>query len=43
VPKHFDDAVDRRTTRRILPISLGDKQICLEMDDPLNALPDSRQ
>jgi uncharacterized protein len=39
VPKHFDDAawVGARLVE-ILPISLGDKQACLEMDDPLQRL-----
>ena len=39
VPKHFDDAawIGARLVE-ILPISLGDKQICLEMDDPLQRL-----
>jgi Lon protease-like protein len=39
VPKHFDDAswVGSRLVE-ILPISLGDKQVCLEMDDPLQRL-----
>ena len=39
VPKHFDDAawVGSRLVE-ILPISLGDKQACLEMQDPLQRL-----
>ncbi len=39
VPKHFDDAawVGARLVE-ILPISLGDKQACLEMLDPLDRL-----
>jgi uncharacterized protein len=39
VPKHFDDAawVGARLVE-ILPISLGDKQACLEMMDPLDRL-----
>lgn len=39
VPKHFDDAgwVGSRLVE-ILPISLGDKQACLEMNDPLQRL-----
>jgi Lon protease-like protein len=39
VPKHFDDAgwVGSRLVE-ILPISLGDKQACLEMQDPLERL-----
>jgi Lon protease-like protein len=39
VPKHFDDAawVGARLVE-ILPISLGDKQTCLEMQDPLQRL-----
>lgn len=39
VPKHFDDAswVGSRLVE-ILPISLGDKQACLEMTDPLERL-----
>ena len=39
VPKHYDDAawVGARLVE-ILPISLGDKQACLEMLDPLDRL-----
>ena len=39
VPKHFDDAswVGSRLVE-ILPISLGDKQACLEMQDPVQRL-----
>jgi len=39
VPKHFDDAswVGSRLVE-ILPISLGDKQACLEMEDPVRRL-----
>jgi uncharacterized protein len=39
VPKHFDDAgwVASRLVE-ILPISLGDKQACLELDDPVTRL-----
>ena len=41
VPKHFDDAawVGSRPVE-IPPISLGDKQACLEMQDPLQRLAD---
>ncbi len=39
VPTHFDDAswVGSRLVE-ILPISLGDKQACLEMEDPVQRL-----
>lgn len=39
LPKHFDDAswVGSRLVE-ILPISLGDKQACLELDDPIARL-----
>jgi Lon protease-like protein len=39
VPKHFDDAgwVGARLAE-ILPIDLADKQLCLEMDDPVDRL-----
>ncbi|MFO1426436.1 MAG: LON peptidase substrate-binding domain-containing protein [Steroidobacteraceae bacterium] len=39
VPKHFDDAawVGARLVE-MLPISLGDKQQCLELDDPVKRL-----
>ena len=38
-PKHFDDAgwVGARLAE-ILPINLADKQLCLELDDPLERL-----
>jgi uncharacterized protein len=39
VPKHFDDAgwVSARLAE-ILPINLGEKQYCLELDDPVERL-----
>lgn len=39
VPKHFDDAgwVSARLAE-ILPINLAEKQMCLELDDPLERL-----
>jgi Lon protease-like protein len=39
VPKHFDDAswVGARLAE-ILPIHLAEKQVCLELDDPLQRL-----
>ena len=39
VPKHFDDAswVSARLAE-ILPIHLAEKQVCLELDDPLQRL-----
>jgi Lon protease-like protein len=39
VPKHFDDAgwVSARLAE-ILPINLADKQLCLEMEDPIQRL-----
>jgi Lon protease-like protein len=39
VPRHFDDAgwVGARLAE-ILPINLADKQLCLEMDDPVDRL-----
>lgn len=39
VPKHFDDAgwVSARLAE-ILPINLGEKQLCLELDDPVERL-----